>query len=116
ADYYDESKPRRGARSVTGGKRLQSQFESRVGDSAFARKNRSLVATAIQPAVRDSADPDRVTGRNRPQENVAASIPQYIGAIIGNRCVTFFRPDTAARPNDSAWLCWKRLRNIHSLR
>jgi uncharacterized membrane protein len=42
--------------SIAGGKRLQSQFESRVGDPAFARKNRSPAAAAIQPAIRDSAD------------------------------------------------------------
>src|SRR5207244_9006811 len=72
AGHHDEPKPRGGARPFTGGKRLQSQFESRAGDSAFTRENRSSVAPPIQPAIRDSADPDRVTGRNQPPKKIAA--------------------------------------------
>src|SRR5205807_9097833 len=53
-------------------------------------ETRSSAAPAIQPAVRDSADPGRVTGRNWPQESVAVSIGEYIGAVVGNSCVTFF--------------------------
>src|SRR5207249_8049789 len=100
ADHHDEPKPRRGARSFTRGKRLQSQFESRAGDSAFARKNRSPAAAAIQPAVRDSTDPGRVTGRAWPQETIAANSRRGMflaqnrarrWRTVGNNSVTFSR-------------------------
>src|SRR6266849_556766 len=66
ADHHDEPEPRRGARSFACGERLQDQPQSGIGNPASARKNRSPVAAAIQSAVRDSADPDRITRRTRP--------------------------------------------------
>src|SRR5439155_1280597 len=55
--------PSRSTRSVARGERLQSQSESRARDPPFARKNRPSAAPPIQPALRNSTNPDRVIGR-----------------------------------------------------
>src|SRR5207244_11021950 len=49
ADHHDEPKSQRGAGSFARGERLQSEFESGVGDPSLARKNRPSAAHAIQP-------------------------------------------------------------------
>jgi Predicted membrane protein len=61
-------KPGGSARSVTGGKRLQGQSQSRARDSAPARETRSPAAAAIQSPFRNPADPDRTAGRNQPEK------------------------------------------------
>ena len=45
------------------GERLQGEPESRARDPAPARETRSPSAQAIQPALRDPANPDRTSGR-----------------------------------------------------
>jgi hypothetical protein len=56
------SQNRTEARDRPGRKRLQGEPESQIGNPALARETRSPVAQAIQPALRDPADPDRAAG------------------------------------------------------
>src|SRR4030095_4386741 len=63
-------------------KQLKSKFESRPRDPALARENRSSVEPPIQPALRDSADSDRVAARTRPQEQRLSSRAAAIAILL----------------------------------